>query len=106
MAQLTFATYEKLLMYVTYKPGWRFTVRPAAADFAYLEVQAPVYDTATPARSMNISISYAFGLSDWVNRRTFYAFVRQCAKRTEEHEFNEWFRVDGSPWPSDDHSTF
>jgi len=106
MTPLALTDYERLLVYVTYKPGWRFTVRAAPAGFAYLELQAPVYDTATPARNMTISISYAFGLRDWINQRTFYAFVRACTRRTEEHEFNEWFRVDGQPWPTEDHNTF
>lgn len=103
---MTIDDYTKLIVCATYKPGWRLVVRPAAAGFAYLEVNAPVYDSAPPTRSMNISISYAFGLSDFANLRKFYAFVRSCVERTEVHEFNEWFRVDGRPWPTEDHETF
>lgn len=98
--------YEKLLARVKYKPGWQFVLRPAAADFAHLEIQAVVHDSWPPHKSITICMNYAFNAHDWPNESTFYGFVRASIQRTEQHEFNEWFRVDDRAWPTADHATF
>src|SRR5690348_5182697 len=103
---MTLLDFEQLLTHVQYKPGWAFTLRHAAAGFAYLEIQCPVPDSRSPHQGMTIAMSYAFNEADWVNADRFFAFVRASVARTEQHEFNEFFRVAHVPWPNVDHATF
>lgn len=103
---MTFLHYCRLLERVTYKPGWHFQLLAAAGDFIFLEIDCPCTDSRHERPVMNISMSYAFHAGEWSNDDRFFAFVRACIQRTEQHELNEFYRVDGRSWPCDIHATF
>jgi hypothetical protein len=103
---VTIIEYDQLLARVTYKPGWHFALHPASGGFVWLEVQCPVIDSVLSNLGMTIALSYAFNVEEWVSEARFFAFVRDCVKRTEEHELNEFFRVDNRGWPCELHATF
>lgn len=102
----TLFDYSLMLQDVSYKPGWKLTLRDAGSGFVTLEVQASVINSLSPHNPMSIAQSYHFQVNDWANADRFFAFVRSCIKRVEKHECNEWFRVGGEPWPSNNHASF
>ena len=88
---------------ITYKPGWRFEVT-RVGDRASIRLYGDVIDSWHPhaPTMIDFETSVPYDASD-----EFYLdAAKQLVRRAEQHEINEWFKVDGKRWPTSRHGVF
>lgn len=103
---MTIEQYRAILARVTYKPGWSFELTPQHWPFLDLTVKACVLDSWEPSRQTVITMTYGFRAAMFQNEEEFMRFVRFAVGRTEHHEQNEWLKLDGKRYPTEDHGKF
>lgn len=94
---LTFWEMERLLERITYKPGVRLSIwRSVHDERLTLGIIAAVPSVDDPSRT--IEIQSTVSLPAWqLGEAGILRKVRRLVKELENHEVDEWLRVDGVP---------
>ena len=87
-----------LLARVTYKQGWKFSLRTSKDDFqAFLIVSSKEKDaTGVQPDLIDVTLHEPLPPLDFINsHEEFLILVRRAIHRKELHEADEWLKVDG-----------
>lgn len=101
--RMAYERLEGILRKVTYKPGWELCVAPQPTNHGFQDLMIDCSYKAPDACDANGKIDTVHCVRRYdsytINAMTDVQIVKSVIGRTireaEEHEFREWFRVDG-----------
>lgn len=95
---MTRAEVTELVSRLSYKQGWELE-----ADFdetrgtAHLDIRVKLPDVRNPAVPVEVGYMHLLGNLKHLSRQSLLDRVSFALREMEEHEFCEWFRLDGRP---------
>lgn len=87
---------QRALTSVSYKPGWRLTIRELPHQGPYLSVIVDLPNSYDPSSTVPLRIHSP--IPPMRTPASFYEWLTWRLIVIETHEALEWLRVDGSPW--------
>lgn len=89
---------EDALRRFTYRPGWKFLLRPNDYEGVDLRIECSVGNSYQPNSNVDLGIDSVVPTTMMGTVDDFYTWLLWRLQCIESHECQEWFKVDGAAW--------
>lgn len=87
--------YREQLARFTYKPGWKFSIKPTVFSGVCLFIAMDCEDTYNPGQMITIAKQCPLTFAPYGDPEPFAAWLAHEIKDVEIHESREWLKRDG-----------
>lgn len=92
---MTFERFAKIARTVRFMPGWEIRVTEVAGCLAHVHVRARVQNSGPPYHMITTNFARDFAYGTRRSKKSVTDSVKDVLLDAWDHEFAEWFRVNG-----------